>query len=331
MGPKKKELSIETLRGFAIIFMVAGHVIGGNPENGMKVPDASGWRYFYYTFEYLRMPLFSVISGYVYSLYPIGNSSVFKFLKGKARRILLPLIFVGTTHFLVQHFLPGTNAKFPLSGIWKIYIFPYEHFWFLQSIFLIFISIAIIDHFKLAASVRNWSLIFLIAVLMRYFLYVPDDFFSINGYLNLLPFFLLGCGIQRFEAIYTGKKIILIPLILFIITIIIQQYIWFSGTKLTLDETNILSLCVACPGIVLLFYIRKNIGIISKIGYYAYGIYLFHVFGTAGTRILLLKSGVDQNAIVFAVGLIFGLGVPIIIELIFEKSKVMRRCFLGLK
>lgn len=332
MGSKRKELSIETLRGFAIIFMVAGHVIGGSSDNGMRVADDSGWRYFYFTFEYLRMPLFTVISGYVYSLWPIGNSRILSFLKGKGRRILLPLVSVGTIHFLIQHFVPGTNAKYPLSDLWRIYIFPYEHFWFLQSIFLIFVLIAVLDHFKLIVTFRKWLIVFLIAALIRTFILpFPGNFFSINGFLNLLPFFLLGCGIKRFENIFSGKETIKLSLIVFVISVFLQQFTWFSNIKLNFFEFNLLSICVACPGIIVLFYIRKDITIISKIGYYAFGIYLFHVFGAAGSRIFLGRFGIDYHLTIFTSGLILGLGVPIIIELILEKSTIMRRLFLGLR
>jgi len=82
---------------------------------------------------------------------------------------------------------------------------------------------------------------------------------------------------------------------------------------------------------MLLFYIKKNITIMSKIGYYAFGIYLFHVLGTAGSRIILKKYDVDERYILFTMGLIFGIGIPIVIELILEKSKILRRLFLGLR
>lgn len=330
MSPKKKDLSIETLRGFAIIFMVAGHVIGGN-ESGMRLADHSSWRYFYFTFEYLRMPLFTVISGYVYSLRPVGESKYFDFLRGKARRVLLPYIFVGTLSFVIQALVPGTNTKLPLSFIWNIFIFPYAHFWFLMSIFLIFVLVGILDSYKKMISFKNWLLIFLLAAVIR--LLIPKfelDVFSINGFFNLLPFFLLGCGIERFQDIFTNKTVIRSALGVFVITILIQQYTWFADIKLNIHEFRLLSLLVACSGITLFFYIRKNIDIISKIGYYAFGIYLFHVLGTAGSRIILLKLGIDQHILVFGIGLLFGLGVPIIIELLFEKSKILRRLFFGL-
>jgi fucose 4-O-acetylase-like acetyltransferase len=331
MGSKEKDLSIETLRGFAIVFMVAGHIIGGN-LTGMKVAEDSAWRYFYFTFEYLRMPFFTVISGYVYSLRPAGNSTIFSFYKGKARRILLPLISVGTLHFLIQHFVPGTNTKLPLSGMWKIYLFPYEHFWFLQAIFLIFVIIGIFDSLKLMTTFRNWLIIFLSAVLIRNFFHeLSNDFFSFSRFINLLPFFLLGCGIQRFSNIFSLKLVNKSALIVFIISMIIQQYTWFSGIVLNVFEDKLLGLFVACSGIIFFFSIRKNIPFMSKIGYYAFGIYLFHVLGTAGSRILLMSLGVEHHIILFIVSLIFGLGIPIIIELTFEKSKILRRLFFGMK
>jgi fucose 4-O-acetylase-like acetyltransferase len=330
---KGKELSIETLRGFAIILMVAGHVLGETPGTGMGLPVGhSGWRYFYYTFEYLRMPLFAAISGYVYSKRPAGNSKILTFYKGKARRILLPLIFVGTVHFLLQYFVPGTNSTPRLSDIWKIFFTAYEHFYFLQSTFLIFIFIGIIDHLKLMLSLRNWLVIFLLAAAARNIIpHFYHNIFSINGFFALLPFFILGCGINRFPNLFTLKAFIKPVGILFMLTIFLQQYIWFSGSIMSPLEINTLSIFVGFSGIVILSYIRKDIPLMSRIGYYSFGIYLFHVFGTAGSRILLMKFDIGNNIIVFSMGLLFGIIIPIVIELNLEKSKITRRLFLGLR
>lgn len=332
-GTKEKELSIETLRGFAIILMVAGHVLGVNAETGMGLPAGhSGWRYFYYTFEYLRMPLFAAISGYVYSKRPAGNSKILTFYKGKARRILLPLIFVGTVHFLIQYFVPGTNIKKPLSDIWKIFFTAYEHFYFLQSIFLIFVFIGIIDHLKLMLSLRNWFIIFLITALTRNLSpHFYPNVFSINGFIMLLPFFILGCGIKRFPGLFSWKEFIKPVSVLFILAIFVQQYIWFSDYNMSTMEVNTLSIFVGFSGIILLSYFRKDIPLMSRIGYYSFGIYLFHVFGTAGSRIILMKFDVINNIIVFSMGLFFGILIPIVIELVLEKSKITRRLFLGLR
>jgi peptidoglycan/LPS O-acetylase OafA/YrhL len=83
-----KDNSINTLRGLACILLVAYHVIGGTPEQGLHI--ASGFlRVGNDVLAYIRMPLFTFLSGYIYSLKPIGNYSSSLFLKSKARRLLI--------------------------------------------------------------------------------------------------------------------------------------------------------------------------------------------------------------------------------------------------
>ncbi len=329
---KTKDLSIETLRGIAVIMMVAGHVVGASKGTGLQVEDDSGWRYFYNSFEYLRMPLFTVVSGFVYSLRPVEPGRLLEFLKGKSRRILFPLISVGTLHFLVQHIIPGTNAKYEIAEIWKIYLFKYEHFWFLQSIFLIFVFISLIDNYQLISTGKKWFVVFLACVLFRCAMsFLNGNFFSFKGFLNLLPFFVLGCGLERYQDLFKNKMVIFGLLIIFILAVSVHQINLLNGKSFSGLDYTIVSFFVACPGIVLLFHIRKDVPFLSKLGYFAYGIYLFHVFGTAGSRIVLMQMNVTNTGFLFWVGLLAGLGLPIVIEYFIEKNQLLRTAFLGLR
>lgn len=56
MGGNQKNLSVETLRGIAIILVVMGHVIGSKSSGGMRVGDDSIYRYLYCLLENIRMP-----------------------------------------------------------------------------------------------------------------------------------------------------------------------------------------------------------------------------------------------------------------------------------
>ena len=329
---KTKDLSIETLRGIAVIMMVAGHVVGASKGTGLQVEDDSGWRYFYDSFEYLRMPLFTVVSGFVYSLRPVEPGRLLEFLVGKGRRILLPLISVGTLHFLVQHIIPGTNANYEITDIWKIYLFKYEHFWFLQSIFLIFVIISVIDNYQLISTEKKWLVVFLTCVLLRLTMpYLQGNFFSFKGFLNLLPFFVLGCGIERYKDLFNNRLVVRGLLIIFILAVSIHQLYLLNGKSFDRLDYAIMSFLVACPGIILLFHIRKNVPVLSKLGYFAYGIYLFHVFGTAGSRIILMHLNITNITFLFFVGLLSGLGLPIVFEFFIEKSPLLRTVFLGLR
>ncbi len=329
---KQKDQSIETLRGIAIILMVAGHVIGHNSSTGMKVDNDSIYRYFYYSFQYLRMPLFTVISGYVYSLRPAQKGKLLSFYKGKANRIIVPMITVGIVQYLFRVYMPGINKTMELKDIWRILFFSFDQFWFLQSIFLVFIVAAIIDSNNLMHNLKNWLIICLLA--FAFYISLPTfntTFFSINGFFRLLPFFILGCGIKRFEnQIYT-KWIITVFLVILITTIAMQQFIWFFNLEMDSVVTKILSSLIAVTGISLLFRIRGEIKFLARLGYYAFGIYLLHVFGSAGSRWVLMKLGHVPDGITFIIGLIAGLGVPVIIEIFIMPYKIPRKLFLGLK
>ena len=52
MVNQEKNLSVETLRGIAILLVVVGHVIGSGPGGGMKIDFPHPLRYLYVWIDY---------------------------------------------------------------------------------------------------------------------------------------------------------------------------------------------------------------------------------------------------------------------------------------
>ena len=330
----KKDLSVETLRGVAIILVVMGHVIGDDADGGMKVADDTLFRYFYYTFEYLRMPLFTVISGWVYALRPAKSTNLADFTIKKVRRIILPMIFVCTSYFLLQYFTPGTNMKGNLLEIWKIYVFPYTLFWYLPSLFLVFTAVSIADSKNCMNTFVKWILVYATALILYILrdVFISERFlniFSFKGALYLLPYFILGIGIQRYKDFFKNKYFLLIIFAFLITAITLHQLTWFKVINLPLGRNSLIAIIIGITGCIILFRLKWNVRFFIWFGSFAYSIYLFHAFGTAAGRILISKFGITHHYAIFFFSLFVGLAIPIIADFILDKNKLTRMLFLG--
>ena len=219
----KKNPHIETLRGIAIFLVVAGHVIGSTPIGGMKIDFPSIWRFLYLWIDYLQMPLFTIIAGWVYALRPVERSFRNTFITKKIFRLLIPMATVGTIYFFIQYLIPGTNNKSNLLEIWRVYLFPYTIYWYLPSLFIMFLLIMFIDIKKWANQFSGWIYITIGAYLFMLIQQniIPEslpNIFSYKGAVLLFPYFILGVGIQRFSPklfSYKKKYIYLFPIYAF--------------------------------------------------------------------------------------------------------------------
>jgi len=333
---KKQDQSVQTLRGFAIILVVMGHVIGYKGDEGMKVADDSFWRHLYYSLEYFRMPLFTVISGWVYAIRPVTKDNVIKFINGKARRLLIPLLAVGFIYFITRLITPGTNRAVSIEDIWKIYVYQYDLYWYLPSLFWVFIVISFIEFNQLMNKFSGWLITLFISIitlgLRNVYLVEVPNYLGLIGMFYLLPFFVVGIGIGRFHEVFSNKIFVGVMTLLFIGGIVIQQLQWYNVVDLGFHgKSSPLGLLVGMTGTIVLFRVHLVIKWLIYIGGFSYGIYLFHVFGTAGSRIFLNKLGISNDILLFIVSLTAGILVPIIIEMVLVKNKYLKFLFLGRK
>lgn len=335
MKTQDKALNIETLRGIAILFVVMGHVIGSKSTGGMQVDNDSVYRYLYCLFENIRMPLFTVISGWVYSLHPVIKDKLPVFILKKMRRLIFPMIFVGTAYFILQYLTPGTNSKSALSSIWKIYVYPYTLFWYLPALFWVFILASLLEVSNLLNSIKKWGIVTFISwglCFSQVSHIIPDsipNLFAFKNALYLMPFFFVGLGLNRFKDALTEQSMKYIYLTGLIIGVVLQQTDYFMPlefySKLRLD------IIIGMISSAFLISLKITIPFFIWLAQYAYTIYLFHGFGTAGGRILFRKLHIYNDLYIFIGATVIAIVSSIIIEKIFIKWKPTRILFLGKK
>lgn len=156
---RRRDRSIDSLRGLAIVLVVAGHVIGGDASQGMEVGESSGWRHAY---EVLAdgavpysMPIFAAVAGFVFALTESRRDmSASQFMLRKAQRLLVPMVVVGTAYIAVQ-LATGTLSGSPARAWLELLATGYAHFWFLQALFVIFALVKLLTSLGLVGSFRS--------------------------------------------------------------------------------------------------------------------------------------------------------------------------------
>lgn len=231
-------------------------------------------------------------------------------------------------------FIPGTNSKPEITELPRILWLPYDVYWYLFSLFLIFVVISVLDTRQFFKKFEGWASVLLCAFA---FLFVSENFldpvpniFSFKGAAYLFPFFLIGIGIHRFKNILLHRHTTLPVLMVFIASITIQQIVWFENLSMQ-EKHSLLGMVVGISGVLLLFRLRVKNNLLIWIGSYAYGIYLFHVFFTGGSRIILTRVGISHQATVLIIGVLIAVLASIVIEILISRSPSLRFYLLGLR
>ncbi len=317
-----KDQSIETLRGIAVILVVAGYIIGDDLQASHSA-FSSALHFIYYLLKPIRMPLFTVISAYLYASSPATQATFKKLFSGKSRRILIPYVVVSAMQYVffsVFH----VNGLHPMGKIYTIYLHRFEQFWFLWAIFWIFLTVGFMDSLHLLETKRKW-LGWLILLTITHITLSPPVFYGIN---YLFPFFLMGYGICRFsKELFTPA---MIKMYLLIAIIAYGILIYFYG-QLPDKPFRLIAIVISFSAVPLIFHFRQTIPWLAKIGYYAFGIHIFNKISTALARMLFEHFHVTDEVFVFTAYLGGGIFLSIGLQMILEQFSSTRKYILGMK
>ncbi|WP_457280142.1 acyltransferase family protein [Polaromonas sp. P5_D5] len=315
----KRSMEVDTVRGIACILLVLFHVVGDTPSVGLKVPEGHWLQMFNEGLAYIRMPLFSFISGYVYAFRPYeGNAA--EFIKGKVRRLLLPLITVGTIFAVVQAFTPGANSS--VNQWWLLHIEPVGHFWFLEALFIVFLVVLLLEHLNALSTAAGFAVAWaLSAVLFDYF--SPPNYFAARGAVYLLPFFLAGLACKRFD-IGTPKARLVAAAVFICAATGAMLFPQFSE-----QGSSVAALALGVSSAFLLLRSGWSFAPLAYIGSFSFAIYLLHVFFTAASRIAFRKLGITDTYVLMTLGLVAGIAGPVVSALLISRHAGLNLWLLG--
>lgn len=314
-------MRIETLRGLACLLLVIYHVVGPTQNYGLRIEDGPV-RWLNDGLTYLRMPLFTFLSGLVYGLRPFsGNSQIF--LAGKARRLLIPMLVVGTLFAMLQALTPGTNST---PGPWYLlHVYPVAHFWFVESLFWVFLVVWVLERWRMIGDSKSYLLVLALACAL-YLTYRGWPWFGLAGAIYLMPYFLVGLAFSRFpiEPLLANSRIRLGLAALAIVAVVSMGMPVPNPDRRTAGMLLAgISLCMLCLAL------GAAVPALARIGRHSYAIFLFHVFFTAFARIGLDRLKIDYMPLDIMMGMTLGLAGPIAIDRIASRFKWPALLLLG--
>ena len=327
MQSKKKSLEIETLRGLACLLLVLYHVIGPL-GGGLKIDLGSPFRVLADSMVYVRMPLFTFISGYIYSIYKIRGNDFSAYCTGKVRRLIVPLFFVGVPFSVLQAVAPGVNKDVGLIQALLSFYVPVNHFWFLQAVFIIFMFVGFLQWRGLLQTMTRLYLLFLFSAVA--FLLPPFsiDAFGINGAFYLLPFFVTGMICHEKVAVIKQSLKVIGPVVFVLISIALL-YIAAVDRELIVDRRSLVGLLVGCASCVALLSSDMRSKALIWLGGYSYAIFLFHVLFAASSRFAFGRLGITDDSILVIGGVLCGLLGPVLLSNVFSRFALTSVLFLG--
>ncbi|SEL11490.1 Fucose 4-O-acetylase [Roseateles sp. YR242] len=295
-------LSINTLRGLACLLLVAYHVIGDSSAAGLRLPAEHPASQLNNWLALIRMPLFSFLSGMVYARRPL-KGDIAPFAKGKMRRLLLPMLIVGTGFALLQNFVDGTNKEGDYNW-WLLHTVPVAHYWFLEALFLIFLVTALMERLEWLSTPKRFAAVWLVAAVVVHCWVPLPVYFGLNGAAYLFPFFLLGVAAHRFQLdrfapwVMPGLLAGMVALLVLL---------WAMTTPPVANHPGLQRLLVSVCACLLLLRLKPEVRWLAWLGAWSFGIYLFHPVFAAGARMALRSLNIHDVPTLFAAGMVAGL------------------------
>jgi glucans biosynthesis protein C len=300
---------LDAVRGAACVMLVAYHVVGTDVGSGLRLPESSAWHYAMSSLEFFRMPLFAILSGFVYAIWRPNRQDLASFWGKKVRRIVVPLVFATLTTVVLRG-LTYDSWTAPSDALF----FHYQHFWFLQSLLIIFAVVSICD----AARPAGWVGLTIAATtcLMVSRAIALPTFMSLDGAFYLAPFFCFGM-IVRIEPVLLRSRLVLVLAIGCAAIILSFQQLGLWAVTETIDRRSFAAaLCGASAAVIALVGMPR-IAVLEQIGVSSYTIFLWHSIAGAAVRSQLLSLGIDSVALLFVILLAAGIGLPMLLQRLF--------------
>ncbi|MBN1822823.1 MAG: acyltransferase [Endomicrobiales bacterium] len=319
MTSREKIEEISALQSFGIVLVVIGHSfaeINTYPQDSLLA--CFYWLHgLIYSFH---MPLFMFISGFLFFYTNIGrdNRDYGQFIIKKFNRLIVPYLAISLVVFPIKAAMSRFALRpvdFSVMSIVDMIFYPTHnailYFWFLPTLFIIFIISPV---FLKAVSKRSLVVISLLTaalLLVNAFNPVKTLFLNLNGVVNYALFFWLGCVSCLFKEQLLPVVRNKAAAVLFTVFLLAMNYFKMkAGFFYALTAVS----GIAVSMHIVFSYPAVITKMFSFIEGYSYQIYLVSWFPQVFFKLLIYDYLGWGFYLTFVLALASGLTVPVIVS-----------------
>lgn len=307
---------MNSVRGLVCLLVVALHVVGDADSHGLHLRVALGWHYVMQSIEFLRMPLFTALSGYLYAGQRATRREFGRFWVKKGRRLVIPFVFSTVVYWWLRDSACG-------HGMSLAHALLYEngHLWYLQALLLLFAGISVADAFCHPTATGVILVGFATIMVMQSGEPMPI-FFGVSGALYLAPYFLFGTLLRDYPAWLRDKQFGALAFGIMIIVLASQQ-LGLLGLTVPVSVLQLPAAMCGMAGVVVLLQRFPENALLARIGSYSYTIYLWHVLAASTVRDGLIRLGVTAVPSLYVLSFLAAVAAPILLYHVARRIPLM--------
>lgn len=318
---------IDALKGFAILCVVFGHVAWGYIEGNTYLEANKIFSWIYNVIYSFHMPLFMIISGYMYAFAYCKNDKpdsgrITRQVGNIAAVYVLFSVAFGLCKIVFQRYTVNETS---LRDILLIWVKPIKVYWYLYDLALFYLLFSIPALYKAGCRVMLGALA--AATVISQF--VHFEWFEISRCLYYALFFYVGILNEKRPNKLIGNKSITI--LTFAVSTILCVVFWdkkpYDGieTYVLLNSIPVVNAVIAFGISAFLWYVFQNVKclsgnrILTTIGRYSLEIYVIHAVILSAFRTLVSYIGFIGPYVSFVINSALCIVIPMTFSLFCKK------------
>lgn len=313
---------IDSLKGFAMLCVVLGHIADGYLNSGLYPQAGQMLNVLLEVIYMFHMPLFIMISGYLYRMaYYTGTDCRTEKLKVQVLNVLSTYLLFSILMGLVKRVSGGfVNSQVSFRDILMIWAKPIYPYWYLYVMILLYLFF-----FAFRKKIDNKAFIWITLICCIFSnLLSTELYFEVFHFLYYMCFFYIGMIYQKNKNFILFRKQIVGISFLFSVVLTINYFV--NGSQYNrLHRVPVVNLIVALGTCLFVWWCFEHIYVLTKnklfllCGKYCLEIYVIHCFFTAGNRALFARMGIGNVYVSIILNMVISTAVPILFSMICKK------------